>query len=271
MKDEKQYLVKPGHRVHWTDVDPDDTGPFDKKEDAADETEADIRRIDLLQERLYAERKRGLLIILQAIDTGGKDGTIRHVMKGINPQGCNVASFKEPTPEEEDHDFLWRIHPHVPGKGYIGIFNRSHYEDVLVVRVHKLISDKEAGQRFQEINNFEKHLVRNDTTILKFYLAISKDEQRRRLQARLDDPDKRWKFSPNDLKERGFWNRYQKAYADAISATSTKYAPWYLIPANHKWFRDYLVAKIIASTLEKMRPQYPPAPPGVDFSKIKFR
>jgi PPK2 family polyphosphate:nucleotide phosphotransferase len=266
----KKYRVKPGSRVHSDSVNPDDKGPFDKKDDALEETEHCIQKLDLLQERLYAEGKRGLLIVLQAIDTGGKDGTIRHVMKGINPQGCRVTSFKVPTPKERAHDFLWRVHQHVPAKGFIGVFNRSHYEDVLVTRVHDLISDQEAEKRFQEINDFERILVRNGTTVLKFYLAISKDEQRRRLQARLDDPHKRWKFSQSDLTERRYWDRYPKAYAEAISATSTKHAPWHLIPANHEWYRNYLVAKIIVATLKKMDPQYPPAPEGIDFQKIEI-
>ncbi len=270
MKEMKKYSVKPGSRVRWEDVDPDDHGSFDTKEDALKDTEEVIGKLDLLQERLYAESKRALLIVLQAVDTGGKDGTIRHVMRGINPQGCRVTSFKVPTPEERSHDFLWRAHQHVPGKGFIGIFNRSHYEDILVTRVHNVISVQEAEKRFREINDFERILMNNGTTVLKFYLAISRDEQRRRLQERLDDPRKHWKFSPNDVTERRYWNRYSKVYADAITATSTKHAPWYLIPANHKWFRNYMVAKIIAAALEDMDPQYPPAPHGIDLRKIKI-
>jgi len=267
MKETKKYRVKPGSRVRVDEMDPDDKGRFDKEEDALEETEGLIRELDPLQERLYAEGKRSLLIILQAMDTGGKDGTIRHVIKGINPQGCQVTSFKVPTDEERAHDFLWRVHQHVPARGYIGIFNRSHYEDVLVTRVHDLISTEEAKKRLREINDFEKSLVHNGTTVLKLYLTISKAEQRRRLQARLDDPHKRWKFSPNDLKERQYWDRYLKVYAEAISATSTRHAPWYLIPANHKWYRNYLVAKIIVATLKEMNPQYPPAQKGIDFRK----
>jgi PPK2 family polyphosphate:nucleotide phosphotransferase len=271
MNDLKAYLVKPGHRVKWSDVDPNDKGHFRKKEDALDETQAFSEELDCYQERLYAERTRSLLIILQAIDTGGKDGTIRHVMTGVNPQGCVVTSFKEPSREELSHDFLWRIHSHVPEKGYIGIFNRSHYEDVLITRVHDTISDKEAKKRYKEINDFEKFLTASGTTILKFYLAISKDEQRKRLQARADDPDKNWKFSVTDLRERKSWDKYQKAYAESISATSTPNAPWYLIPANHKWYRNYLVAKVIAKTLRKMNPKTPAGPSGVNFKKLKIR
>ncbi|HXD23713.1 MAG TPA: polyphosphate kinase 2 family protein [Gemmatimonadaceae bacterium] len=253
----KRYRVTPGRPFRRSGADPDDHGGFKNEADAFERTEAHIARLNPLQERLYAEGKRSLLIILQAIDTGGKDGTIRHVMRGINPQGCNVTSFKAPTPEERSHDFLWRIHRAVPAKGMIGIFNRSHYEDVLVTRVHGDISRAEAGDRFREINAFERELVQNGTTILKFYLAISKDEQRRRLQARVDDPQKRWKFSTGDLAERRYWDKYMRVYADACSATSTKHAPWYVIPANHKWYRNYLVAKIVAATLEKMDPQFP--------------
>ena len=268
MKATKQYRVRPGHKLRWEDVNSGDTGPFDKKEEALDKTEESIQQIDLLQERLFAEGTRGLLIVLQGIDTSGKDGTIRHVMRGLNPQGCRVTSFKEPTPEELGHDFLWRVHRHVPAKGVIGIFNRSHYEDVLVTRVHDLITGREAEKRFRVINDFERILAENGTVVVKFFLAISKEEQRRRLQARLDDPQKRWKFSPNDLAERGYWDRYMKAYSEAISATSTKRAPWYLIPANHEWYRNYLVAKIIAATLGEMDPKYPADRSGIDTRKI---
>ncbi len=253
----RRYALKPAGTLRWKDIDPGDQGDFKNEADAFEKTEAHIQKIDPLQERLYAEGKQSLLIILQAIDTGGKDGTIRHVMRGINPQGCNVTSFKVPTPEERSHDFLWRIHKAAPAKGLIGIFNRSHYEDVLVTCVHGDVSPKEAKARFREINRFEQELVQNGTTILKFYLAISKDEQRRRLQARVDDPAKRWKFSPADLAERRHWDAYMKVYVKACAATSTPHAPWYVIPANHKWYRNYLVAKIVAATLKKMNPKFP--------------
>jgi PPK2 family polyphosphate:nucleotide phosphotransferase len=252
-----KYRVADGHRFRLEDVDPGDQGSFAGESDALRETDALIRKLNPLQERLYAEGSRSLLIILQAPDTGGKDGTIRHVMRELNPQGCQVTSFKQPTPDERAHDFLWRIHQHVPAKGMIGIFNRSHYEDVLVTRVHHDISAEEAGQRFREINDFERMLVQNGTQIVKFYLSISKAEQKQRLQARLDDPQKRWKFSTGDLHERRFWNRYPKICSEAISATSTKHAPWFVIPANHKWYRNYLVAKIIVRTLEAMNPKIP--------------
>ncbi len=259
----KKYLVRPGHRFRSGDVDPGDCGPFNKEEDALEETEAFVRAIDPLQERLYAEGARSLLIILQAIDTGGKDGTIRHVMRGINPQGCQVTSFKVPTPDERAHDFLWRVHRHVPAKGLIGIFNRSHYEDVLVTRVHGQISAREAEERYRNVNEFERMVAKSGTTILKFYLTISKDEQRRRLQARADDAHKRWKFSHADITERRYWSGYAKAYAEALSATSTTHAPWYVIPANHKWYRNYLVAKAIAGALKEMDPQYPRPVSGI--------
>lgn len=253
----KRYRVTPGRPFSWGDVRPDDRGDFKTEADAFEKTEAHILKLDPLQERLYAEGKRSLLIILQAIDTGGKDGTIRHVMRGINPQGCNVTSFKVPTPYERSHDFLWRIHNEVPAKGMIGIFNRSQYEDVLVTSVHREISRAEEKTRLREINAFERELVQNGTTILKFWLAISRDEQRRRLQARVDDPQKRWKFSAGDLVERRYWDAYMKTYARVCAATSTRHAPWFVIPANHKWYRNYLVAKIVAATLKKMNPKFP--------------
>ena len=264
----KRYQVTPGHRLRWSAVNPDDHGDFANETDALDETEACVRKIDPLQERLYAEGQRSLLIILQGMDTSGKDGTIRHVMRGVNPQGCQVTSFKAPTPDERSHDFLWRIHQHVPQKGLIGIFNRSHYEDVLITRVHGDISTKESARRFREINDFERMLVHNGTTVVKCFLAISKSEQRRRLQARVDDPQKRWKFNPADLTERRLWDHYAKAYAEALSATSTKHAPWYVIPANHKWYRNYLVAKIVTAALKEMNPKIPPAAAS---SRIKVK
>ncbi len=257
MNEVAKCRVKAGRRIDLGKIDPGNHGRFEKEADAVAPTDESIARIVMLQERLYAEGKQALLIVLQALDTGGKDGTIRHVMRGINPQGCVVTSFKVPTPEERAHDFLWRCHQHVPASGYIGIFNRSYYEDVLVTRVHDLITDADAVKRYKAINGFERTLVNSGTTVLKFFLAISKAEQRRRLQARLDDPHKRWKLSPADLKERRNWDRYQHVYADVLSATSTKRAPWFIIPADHKWYRNYLVAKIVAAALERMNPRYP--------------
>jgi len=270
MDETRKYRIRPGHKVDWEAVDPDEKGSFSGKDDLFQATEELIGKIDVLQERLYAEHQRSLLIVLQALDTGGKDGTIRHVMRGVNPQGCQVTSFKVPNEEEKSHDFLWRVHRQVPPKGYIGIFNRSHYEDVTVTRVHKLIPAAEAERRCTAINDFERLLFENGTTILKFFLAISREEQRNRLQARLDDPEKRWKFSASDLTERKYWDRYPKAYGAAISATSTKHAPWYIIPANHKTYRNYLVAKIVLEALEEMNPQYPSGHEGIDYRNLKI-
>ena len=257
MKDITRLQVRPGHRIKWSRIDCDDKGRFKHKDEAVSDMEACLHLLDTLQDRLYAEQKRSLLIVLQGMDTSGKDGTIRHVLRGVNPQGCIVTSFKQPTPEEAAHDFLWRVHRHTPARGYMGIFNRSHYEDVLVTRVHGTISDQEARKRFAEINEFESLLARNGTVILKFFLAISKEEQRQRLQDRIDDKDKHWKFNPQDLVERQHWKDYERVYTDAISATSTGQAPWFVIPSNHKWYRNYLVAKILARTLQAMKLKYP--------------
>jgi len=222
-----------------------------------------------LQELLYAEHKHKVLIVLQAMDTGGKDGTIRRVFDGVNPQGVRVAGFRVPTPEELDHDFLWRVHTQVPGNGEIVIFNRSHYEGVLVSRVHKLVPEKVWKARYQEINDFERSLYDEGTTILKFYLHIDKDEQKKRLQARLDDPTKRWKFSTHDLPERKFWSEYMKAYQDALEKTSTKWAPWYVVPANHNWFRDVIISTVIVRTLEELDMHYPPGAKDMKSIAIK--
>jgi PPK2 family polyphosphate:nucleotide phosphotransferase len=238
--------------------DPDDTSGFDgNKEGALKESEKLSRKLDPLQEMLYAEHKYKVLIVLQALDTGGKDGTIRRVFDGVNPQGVRVAHFGVPTPEDLDHDFLWRVHAQVPEKGEIVIFNRSHYESVLVVRVHKLAPEEVWKARYQEINDFERMLSEEGTTILKFFLHISKDEQKKRLQDRLRDPTKRWKFSIHDLPEREFWSEYMKAYQDILEKTSTEWAPWYLIPANHNWFRDVIISTVIVRTLEAMDMHYP--------------
>jgi PPK2 family polyphosphate:nucleotide phosphotransferase len=258
----QKFRILPGH-FHWHRFDPADTRPFKDKAEAEPETQKLLQHLDDLQYRLYAEGQRALLIILQGMDTAGKDGTIRRVMSCVSPQGCRVTSFKVPSPEEKAHDFLWRIHAACPPHGYLGIFNRSHYEDVLVTRVHGQVSDKEAERRFRRINDFEKLLVKSGTTILKFYLGISKEEQKKRLEKRLQDPQKRWKLSPADIAERRYWHRYQKCYAEAIRATSTKQAPWYFIPADHKWYRNYLVAHLIVKTLKTMDPQYPRAPKSI--------
>ena len=227
-----------------------------------------FRSIAELQQRLYAEGKRALLIILQGMDTSGKDGTVRHVLSGVNPQGCRVTSFKAPTAEELAHDFLWRIHRAVPAKGEIGVFNRSQYEEVLIVRVHELAPADVWSTRYEQINGFEQTLTAAGVTILKFFLHISKAEQRDRLQARLEDKTKNWKFNPGDLAERKLWPDYQHAYEDALCRCSTKAAPWFIIPANKKWFRNLAVSSIIRETLEEMHPRFPKPLPGLDKIKV---
>jgi PPK2 family polyphosphate:nucleotide phosphotransferase len=258
------YRVDGSKPFRLDDVDPDDSGGFDGKRDVADLLKADRKRIGALQERLFAERRQGLLIVLQAMDTGGKDGTIKHVFQGINPSGCRVRSFKVPNEVERGHDFLWRYHQHTPRHGYMTIFNRSHYEDVLVVRVKDLVDETVWTARYDQINDFERTLAAAGTRILKFYLHISKDEQKARLQARLDNPDKHWKFSTGDLAERARWDAYQEAFNDAITNCATADAPWYVIPANRKWYRNHLVARIVADTMESMDPQFPEPESGLD-------
>lgn len=233
------------------------------KHKAEKELKDQVRQLADLHELLYAENKRALLIVLQGMDASGKDGTIRHVMSGVNPQGCTVTSFKQPSTKELEHDFLWRIHAAVPEKGSIGIFNRSQYEDVLVVRVHGLVSKEVWQSRYDQINAFERILVENDVTILKFFLHISRDEQEKRFQQRVEDSQKNWKISPADFREREYWGEYQKAYQDAIAKCSTKEAPWYIIPSDHKWFRNYCVSHIIVRTLQSFHMRYPKANPDV--------
>ena len=253
-----RYRVKPHESVALSKWDPGDTSGFSgDKADAGQRLEKLSCRLEQLQELLYAEHQHKLLIVLQSMDTGGKDGTIRHVFEGVNPQGVSVVRFKEPTPIELDHDYLWRVHPHMPAKGEMVIFNRSHYEDVLIVRVHDLVPEGVWRRRYEEIKQFEQMLVNEGTTILKFFLHISKDEQKKRLQARLDDPDKHWKFAYSDVKERAFWSKYQKAYEEAIEKTSTEWAPWYIVPANHKWYRNLVIATTITDTLAAMKMKYP--------------
>jgi PPK2 family polyphosphate:nucleotide phosphotransferase len=251
--------VSPGTEVRLADFDAGYTGGIKSKKQAREELDENIAVLADMGYRLYAENRRALLLVLQGMDTAGKDGTIRHVMRGFNPQSCRVKSFKQPSIEELDHDFLWRIVRATPPKGHIGIFNRSHYEDVLVVRVHNLVPEEEWNTRYERINNLEKLLTSGGTILVKVFLHISKEEQRRRLQERLDDPTKRWKFSRADLEERGFWDDYQRAYEVALSRCNTKCAPWYIVPANRRWYRDLLVSRILRKTLEKMAPQYPPA------------
>lgn len=251
--------VKPGTKVHLDKVDPEAVHGYDKQK-AKSKIAGDLDRLRTLQERLWAEDKQRLLIVLQGIDAAGKGGTISHVMSGFNPQGCNIYGFKVPTADELAHDFLWRVHPHVPGNGEISIFDRSHYEQVLVVRVHGLEPAERWGRHYDEINAFEQLLANEGTRILKFFLLISPEEQRQRLQDRFDDPTKRWKFRLGDLEERKHWDDYMAAYRDMLERCSTEVAPWYVIPANHNWFRNLAVAEIVADTLQAMDPQYPPSP-----------
>lgn len=254
----KRYVVNPGRKVKLADWDPNDTSEFKgDKEQGRIEIEKLNHRLEGLQELLYAEHKHKVLIVLQAMDTGGKDGAIRHVFEGVNPQGTRVANFKEPSEEERDHDYLWRVHRQVPAKGELVIFNRSHYEEVLIVRVHKLVPAEVWKQRFDQINAFEQMLAENGTTILKFYLHIDKDEQKRRLQARLDDPSKHWKFRLGDLEERKLWPEYMQAYEDVLNKTSTITAPWMIVPANHKWYRDLVISSVLIDTLEGLQMKFP--------------
>lgn len=266
----KQPLsVAPAKRIRLPEFDADFTGDVKNKKRALAELDKNIAALADLGYRLYAESHRSLLLVLQGMDTSGKDGTIRHVMRGFNPQSCQVMSFKQPGVEELAHDFLWRISRAAPRKGFVGIFNRSHYEDVLVVRVHGLVPKAEWQSRYERINLFEQMLADGGTTIVKIFLHISKDEQRRRLQSRLDDPNKRWKFSEADLQERRYWNDYQRAYEAAMTRCNTKYAPWYIVPANQKWYRNLIVSRILRKTLEKMAPQYPPAEEGLEKIIVK--
>jgi PPK2 family polyphosphate:nucleotide phosphotransferase len=259
-----RYRVEPGVRFRLADLDPDTSEHYKKKKDVEAELEKCRQRISQLQQRLYAENQRSLLIVLQAMDTGGKDGTIKNVFSGVNPQGCQVWSFKKPSDEEASHDFLWRYHHRAPQRGMITIFNRSHYEDVLIVRVKNLVEKEVWHQRYHTINEFEQMLTLSKITVIKFFLHISKDEQKRRLESRLEDPDKSWKFSSNDLTERRLWDKYQEAFEEAINNCSTDYAPWYVVPANKKWYRNLVIARALADTLEAMNPQYPAAEPGLD-------
>jgi PPK2 family polyphosphate:nucleotide phosphotransferase len=265
----KQLAVTPGTKVKLSKYDANDTLGWEKGHKTKAALEKTVERLDKLQYLLYAEHKHALLIVLQGLDAAGKDGTIRHVMAGINPQGCVVTPFKKPTPEEMSHDYLWRIHKAVPTIGDIGIFNRSHYEDVLVVRVHDLVPKGVWSKRYDQINSFEQMLTENNVRVLKFFLHISKDEQKERFQARIDDKDRRWKISDADFAERKFWDNYTKAYEDALSRCSTSAAPWYVIPSNKKWFRNLAVSHCIVEALEDMKMKFPPA--TVDVGKIKLK
>lgn len=254
----KKYRVKPDSKLDLSKWDPDDSSEFDGNKEEGRAALAYLNgKLAELQEILYAEHKHNVLIVLQAMDTGGKDGAIRHVFKGINPQGVRVASFKVPSAMEMDHDYLWRIHQQTPGKGEMVIFNRSHYEDVLVGRVHKLVPEEVWKRRYEQINNFEQLLSEEGTTILKFYLQISSEEQKNRLRARLDDPTKHWKFNPADLTERQLWKEYMRAYEDTLEKTSTKYAPWYIVPSNKKWYRNLVITSVVLETLRDLKMEYP--------------
>jgi PPK2 family polyphosphate:nucleotide phosphotransferase len=260
----QKYKIKPGSKFQMKDIDPSSKDGAKNRETCEMKTAEMSQRMVELQQVLYAENRHALLIVLQAMDTGGKDGTIRHLFGPLNPQGVRVHSFKAPTTEELGHDFLWRIHHKVPQKGMIGIFNRSHYEDVLIARVHHLAPKQVIEARYEQINTFEKYLSDNGITILKFCLHISKEEQKERLQSRLDRSDKHWKFSSGDLLERKLWDEYQKAFGKAVSECSTAWAPWYVIPADRKWYRNYVIAEIVLHALEGMKLQFPAPEPGLD-------
>ena len=266
-----RHRVRPGAKVRLKAIDPDATGRLHDDTEAESTLATSIERLTDLQDRLYAEHTRAVLVVLQGMDTAGKDGTIKHVFRGVNPAGCDVAPFKLPTDEEAAHDFLWRAHRWAPRKGHITIFNRSHYEDVLVPLVHESVAADVIEQRYEQINAFERLLVENGTVVLKFFLHISKDEQANRLRDRRDDPRKQWKFSLHDLEERKLWARYVDAYEHLLTRCSTKRAPWYIVPANHNWYRNLVVAKVLGAALEGLDCQYPqPALPPAALRKVKI-
>ena len=265
----KQFLVEPGSKVELSKIDTTYKDKHLSEEEALQETAKHCDRLRKLQYLLYSEKKHALLIVLQALDAAGKDGTVNHVMAAMNPQGTFVTGFKGPTALELEHDFLWRIHPSAPARGTVAIFNRSHYEDVLVVRVHNLVPEKVWSERYDQINDFERMLSDNGVQIVKFLLYISKDEQEKRFRERIDDKQKNWKFSPSDLKEREYWDQYIEAYEEMLRKCSKKHAPWYVIPANSKWFRNLAVSQILADTLEGMDLKFPKA--VADLSKIKLK
>ena len=267
MKLSERFRVEPGSKVKLSRLNPRDTPGCKGKGRAADALRKNVERLADLQYLLYAEGRRALLVVLQTMDAGGKDGAIRHVMGPINPQGCHVTSFKAPTAEELDHDFLWRVHRAVPRRGMIGVFNRSHYEDVLVVRVHGLVPKSVWSKRYRQINAFERTLAAADVHIVKFFLHVSKDEQLERLKARIDDPRKHWKVNPADFDERRRWGEYMAAYEDALSRCSTAHAPWFVIPADRKWYRNVAVSQILVETLESLDMEFPA--PACDIAAIR--
>ena len=263
----KKFLVEPDEKVNLNKIDPAYSGQHESHETALPKIEKHLARMEKLQYLLYADGNKSLLVVLQALDAAGKDGVIRHLFSNMNPQGLSVFGFKQPNPTEAAHDFLWRAHQRAPGKGEIVIFNRSHYEDVLVSRVHKQVDKAIWSKRFDLINDFEKMLTVNGTQILKFLLHISPEEQLERFKQRLDDPYRNWKISDADYEERKLWPAYIEAYEEAIERTSTKHAPWYIIPANHKWFRNLAISEIIAYTIDNMGLKLPPT--HVDLDKIR--
>ncbi len=263
----RELIVAPGRKVRLKDIDPGFHGRHESADTAAPEIAAHLEKLRTLQYTLYAERAHSLLIVLQGIDAAGKDGVCRHVIDAMNPQGCTVTGFKQPTTEERGHDFLWRVHRHAPERGQVAIFNRSHYEDVLVVRVHDLAPRETWSLHYGHINAFENLLADSGTTILKFFLWISKEEQLERFKQRLDDPARQWKISDSDYKEREYWDDYVKAYEDMLERCSTDRAPWYVIPSNHKWFRNLAVSQIVCEAMERMKLQMPK--PSVDLAQIR--
>jgi PPK2 family polyphosphate:nucleotide phosphotransferase len=266
----EKFVVEPGKKIRLSEIDPSYTGKNESHPEALQKIQKHVERMAQLQYLLYADGDQSLLIVLQALDAGGKDGTIRHLFTGMNPQGTSVFGFKQPTPIEAAHDFLWRAHWRAPAKGEVVIFNRSHYEDVLVVRVHKLAPRSVWSKRYDLINDFENMLQQNGSKILKFYLHISPEEQLQRFKQRLDDPARNWKISENDYTERELWPQYIEAYEDAMALTSTKQAPWYVIPANHKWFRDLAISQIIVDAMDGMGLKLPPTHVNIDEIRTKY-
>ena len=266
----KKFRVEPNSRVRLDDFDAGYKGGYEDRDFAEADLAKYSRRLHDLQYMMYAENKRSLLIILQGMDGAGKDGTINHVLTAMNPQGCRVFAFKAPSLEEQAHNFLWRISQATPRKGYVSVFNRSHYEDVLVVRVHDLVPKKVWSKRYDQINDFERHLADNGTDILKFYLHIDKDEQLARFRQRLSDPKRQWKISESDFAERQYWSKYEKAYEEALSKCNTDYAPWLIIPSNHKWFRNLAVSQIIVESLESLDIKLPPPTVNIQVIQKKY-
>lgn len=267
-KNSDAYRLAKGAPINLKKWKTDDKGGFADKEEALPQIEKNLKHLRELQGVLYAEAKHAVLVCFQAMDAGGKDGAIQHIFTGVNPQGCAVTSFKQPTALEQRHDFLWRHHMHVPPRGIIGVHNRSHYEAVLVERVKGLVPKSIWKQRYEHIRQFEEMLAEEGTTILKFFLHISKDEQKQRLEDRLNDPQKMWKFSSTDVEERQYWDQYQDAYADLLEKTATPYAPWYIVPSDHKWFRNWVISDALVRTLKGLKMEFPPPEKGIENVKV---